>query len=199
MAWSVRLRGALDARPSRARVAPEQDHAAVALVVDPDGHLLFIRRAERAGDPWSGHLAFPGGRAEPGDADLRATAAREAEEELGLALHPQPDLGHLDDIFAVGVRRGPRPLLIRGHLWALPDRPELRPNPEVAAAFWWPIDHLLSLQGRVVKRWVHAGQPIQLPAVRLGEDELWGLSLQLVDDLLRRFGVEPPVVPILPG
>jgi hypothetical protein len=51
MAWSVRLRGALDARPSRARVAPEQDHAAVALVVDPDGHLLFIRRAKQTNNP----------------------------------------------------------------------------------------------------------------------------------------------------
>lgn len=198
MDWTDRVRGALSSRPSRARVGPDQDHAAVALVVDPAGSLLFIRRATRAGDPWSGQVAFPGGRAEPGDADLAATAAREAREELGLALEDAELIGQLDDLFAVGVRRGPRPLLIRPHVWAVPRRPALQPNPEVDRAFWWPLPHLVALEDRAVKPWTHGGQPIQLPAVRLGEDELWGLSLAMVDDLLRRLGVQPPVVPLVP-
>jgi 8-oxo-dGTP pyrophosphatase MutT (NUDIX family) len=180
-------------------MGPEQDHAAVAIVLDPQGDLLFIRRATRAGDPWSGHVAFPGGRAEPGDADLVATAAREAHEELGLELHPAELLGQLDDLFAVGVRRGPRPLLIRPYVWAIGHRPVLRPNAEVHQAFWWPMGHLAALQDREIKPWVHSGQAIQLPAVRLGSHELWGLSLAMIDDLLRRMGVQPPVVPLTPN
>src|SRR5262245_41364530 len=64
--------------------------AAVALVFcAPPGaepELLFIERARREGDPWSGHMAFPGGRRDPKDTDLAATAARETHEEVGLGL-----------------------------------------------------------------------------------------------------------------
>src|SRR5512138_157863 len=85
-----RLRERLAARA----VLPEDDDpalrwaaVAVVLVPSPDA-VLLIRRAERPGDPWSGHMALPGGRRESGDADLVATAIREAAEELGLALTP---------------------------------------------------------------------------------------------------------------
>ena len=46
--------------------------------------LLYIKRARRSGDPWSGHVSFPGGRGEPGDANVFATAGRELLEETGL-------------------------------------------------------------------------------------------------------------------
>ena len=53
--------------------------------------ILFIKRAEKPGDPWSGHMAFPGGHLEPKDADLKEhVACRETLEEIGLDLKPQP-------------------------------------------------------------------------------------------------------------
>ncbi len=72
------------------RVGIDAPRAAVALVLRDAGpggiELLFIRRAEHEKDPWSGHMGFPGGRAEPGDAGLEGTAVRETLEETGLDL-----------------------------------------------------------------------------------------------------------------
>src|SRR5207249_11060459 len=76
--------------------------AAVAVVLH-DGNdgieALFIHRAVRAGDTWSGQIAFPGGRREPTDADLRATAIRETREEIGVDLSNAERLGVLDDLY----------------------------------------------------------------------------------------------------
>ena len=57
--------------------------------------VLFIERAMRADDPWSGHMAFPGGRLEGGDDSARTAACRETREEVGLELSRAEYLGHL--------------------------------------------------------------------------------------------------------
>ena len=70
-------------------------HAAVAVVVteEPEGSILFVKRRERAGDPWSGHAAFPGGHHSGTDDSPAATAERETEEETGLALAREGRIG----------------------------------------------------------------------------------------------------------
>ena len=92
----------------------------VPFVAEADGwHLLFIRRAEHAGDPHSGQVAFPGGRFEPGDRDAAACALRETAEEIGLAPQDITVLGGLElqrthlgypVVPIVGVSRWPRPI-----------------------------------------------------------------------------------------
>lgn len=62
------------------------DFFAVDWVQNGDPEILFIKRAGRVGDRWSGHVAFPGGRRDPPDVDDRATAIRETREEVGLDL-----------------------------------------------------------------------------------------------------------------
>jgi 8-oxo-dGTP pyrophosphatase MutT (NUDIX family) len=82
--------------------------AAVAVILhDGDDGLetLFIHRAVRAGDTWSGQIAFPGGRREPGDGDLLVTAIRETHEEIGVALTAAERLGVLDDLSPVSSFR----------------------------------------------------------------------------------------------
>ena len=184
------LAGDLDARPGRRRAAPPgARRAAVAVILAPgeDGRarLLYIRRSEQEGDPWSGHMAFPGGRVDPGDADPRAAAVRETWEEVGLDLSGARWLGRLDE--RVTPRRaGPARLVITPHVFALDALPALRTNGEVAATHWFALDRLLAGEGRGTRTWRWRGVPVVLPAVRLDGTEIWGLTLRITDELLER-------------
>src|SRR5436305_12336697 len=104
-----RLRAGRTARPGIRIDASDGSRrlAAIALVLRPasgplgeiDPELLMIKRAEAEGDPWSGHVACPGGRMDPGDRDLAHTATRETWEETGVDLAADGRvLGTLDDI-----------------------------------------------------------------------------------------------------
>ena len=101
--------------PAADKAAAEPKRAAVAAVLRPGSNgpeVLLIRRAEHPNDPWSGHMAFPGGREDPCDADLFGTAVRETLEEVALDLTTNAALlGTLDDLPAVarGKRTPPGP------------------------------------------------------------------------------------------
>ena len=107
--------------------------AAVALVLRAREplELLLIKRATSERDPWSGHMALPGGRHEESDPDLAATAVREALEEIGLPLHRHAKpLGRLDD-----VRTHTGDMIVRPYVWSLEEPVVLSPNAEVAVVF----------------------------------------------------------------
>jgi 8-oxo-dGTP pyrophosphatase MutT (NUDIX family) len=156
---------------------------AVVLRDRPGGvELLFIVRQRRRGDRWSGHVAFPGGLAEPGDANDAATARRETAEEVGLAL-AEP-LGRLDDVMAAEPGSF-RPMPIAPIFFRAPEPAELRLDPrEVGEAFWVPLERLRGRRGRM---WHRLG-PIPLPfgMIELSGHRLWGLTLGMVDALLKR-------------
>src|SRR3989442_8572178 len=113
------VRRALRDRRPETVDAPEAWPAAVALILLEGAGLeaLFIRRAERADDPWSGQIALPGGRRGPHDADLAATAIRETNEETGVDLSSAERLGVLDDLYP----RTPTlpPVVVRPFVFAL--------------------------------------------------------------------------------
>ena len=180
------LARAVTARPARQVAARTwQERAAVSVIARPDGGLLFIRRSEREGDPWSGHMAFPGGRMETVDASTRAAAARESWEEVGLDPEIGAYVGALDDLESPpGTSR--RRLVISPHVWVLPRAPALRPNVEVAGVHWFGLSRLMLREGRGEFTYRFRDQPIQLPVVRLDQRDIWGLTLRIVDDLLER-------------
>ncbi len=149
--------------------------------------IAFIRRAQAVGDRWSGQVAFPGGKFEPGDADDLATATREVFEETGIVLRPEDCLGRLSDIQS----RSRGELLqfyIRPFVFWL-DRsfqPKLDPA-EAADFFWVPLETLRDPSQRCEYEWIHEGTPRKLPAIAVvGEPPLWGLTYFMALDLLNR-------------
>ena len=119
--------------------------AAVAMVLraaSEGPEVLFIERARHEADPWSGHMAFPGGRVDPGDPDPRAAAERETFEEVGLEIHGARYLGRLPDLTGRGAAREAG-LVISGHVYFLEqDRPLRIDANEVQQAFWFPLSDL---------------------------------------------------------
>lgn len=175
----ARLRRALD-RPIPA--PPARRRAAVAAILTPGDDLLFIHRAIREGDPWSGHVGLPGGRVDPGDESPLAAAIRETHEEIGLRLHVRQLLGPLTPIAPI---TNVTDLAIYPFLFAVEDDPVPVPNEEVQAVHRVSLERLLSDEGRTPMDWSWRGQPIKMPAVAFpGELQLWGLTLRVVDELL---------------
>jgi 8-oxo-dGTP pyrophosphatase MutT (NUDIX family) len=159
--------------------------AAVAVVLTPfPDSILLIRRAERTGDPWGGHMAFPGGRREPGDRDLLATALREAAEEVGIQLEPEHLAGTLDDV----VPRTPTlpPIAVRPYVFLSPGRPRLTLNVEVAAASWVTIDHLLHPGTHHPVRLDVAGHSRIVQAYELENAIVWGMTERILTSLLQQ-------------
>jgi 8-oxo-dGTP pyrophosphatase MutT (NUDIX family) len=157
--------------------------ASVALVLVPGrGGLdaLFIRRAQRADDPWSGHVALPGGRRDDSDADLLATAIRETAEEVGVALRPADLLGGLDDL---APRTPSLPaLLIRPYVFGLSSRPRTRLSDEVAGIMWLPLVELASRSGRTSVE--IRGARTEVDCFERGGVVVWGLTYRIVLGLL---------------
>ena len=144
---------------------------------------LFIHRAVRVGDTWSGQIAFPGGRREPGDADLLATAIRETLEEIGVDLSGAERLGILDDLHP----RTPvlPPVVVRPFVFALTKQPTIVPSPEVQDAFWVPFQALLApgVRGEITVD--HPGIPRRvLPSYTLGKRTIWGMSERILTPLI---------------
>lgn len=161
--------------------------AAVALVLrgesPDDAELLFIRRAEREGDPWSGHVAFPGGRRDASDETLEATVRRETREELSLALDRDAKLiGVLDDL---RPRSAALPsIAVRPFAFALLREVELVPNAEVHSVFWLPLRELRDPARATEHVFDRGGSRLRFPAYRWGPDVVWGMTERIVTQLL---------------
>ncbi len=169
---------------------PLRSRAAIALVVGPHDELLFIRRAERAGDPWSGDMAFPGGRAEPHDLHPRATAERETLEEVGLDLAGARFIGALPPMVSP-VRLPRRDFGIHPYVYAVDAWPPFTTSVEVAAVHHLALPRILSNEGRETFTYRGYGVERDLPCMRLDGTFVWGLTLRVVDDLAERLRAAP--------
>ena len=167
---------------------PARPRAAVSLVLrgpEAGPELLFIERARREGDPWSGHMAFPGGRVEPRDEHPRAAAERETLEEVGLSLSGAEHLGRLDDL--EGRHAGRRlPLVISAYVYHREDPDPLELNHEVETAFWVPLAKLLDPVHHVDYPHIPG-----YPGIQVGDPErhvVWGLTYRFLEMFLEALG-----------
>jgi 8-oxo-dGTP pyrophosphatase MutT (NUDIX family) len=171
-------RAAADGAPARAAVA-------LTFRVGDDGEpsLLMIQRAERSDDPWSGHIAFPGGRWSPNDESLEATAIRETREETGIDLAARGlVLGTLDELRP----RTPSlpPIIVTPFVAVIEPAVDLVLSDEVAAAFWVPVERLrhpdVARESEVHVR----GATWRVPSYVLEERVVWGMTERLLRRLL---------------
>ncbi|MEZ7979225.1 MAG: CoA pyrophosphatase [Myxococcota bacterium] len=175
--------------------------AAVALVlreVDGDLEALFIRRAEHDDDPWSGDLAFPGGRLDPGDADAQAAAERESREELSLDLSGARRLGRISDVLghAESIR-------VSAFVYGIEGDPKLVPNYEIAEAFWSPLAHSTAADRQEMRDFTYANVVSTLPTIRLLDDPrapvLWGITYKFMDEFMTTIDRPIPFMPWVEG
>ena len=188
------MRSLADQPPVVVQPEPHMRLAAILLALrarsDGEPELLMIKRADAEGDPWSGHVACPGGRMEPDDRDLAVTAVRETFEETGVDVARDGRLlGHLDDISP----RTPAlpPIVIRPYVALVRAGVEIAPSREVAAAFWVPVSALREQTAWGIGR-VQVGSVLREVSVfQHGEYIVWGLTERVLRQFLDYIG-EPP-------
>jgi len=161
--------------------------AAVALIFrlgkDDALELLFIKRAEYAGDPWSGQIAFPGGRVEAGDASLAETAIRETREETGIDLTREGMvIGTLDDLRPRIV--GLPPIVVRPYVSLLDRREPLVLSPEVALSFWLPFAAMARTESWHDETVSARGIQINARVFHHQEHVIWGMTERILAQLL---------------
>ena len=155
--------------PGEPHEPPGEAMAGVAITLaGPSLKTLMIKRAERKGDPWSGQVAFPGGRRERYDRSLLETATRETKEEVGIDLR--------------------RSAIYLGHLCAFLMRGEERvePNAEVSSYRWIPMEVFLRQNSRSTYALKRGGEHVKVPACVYQDYIIWGLSYRMISALLGR-------------
>lgn len=157
----------------KSREPDDSAHAAVALLLaEPEGtpSILLVKRATRVSDPWSGHMAFPGGRRGHGDVNLMATATRETWEETGIDLNRCTPIGNLDSLFST-VRPDMR---VQPFIFTSEEPPEVTLNQELIAHYWIPLDELAESLGktRIGSR--------DFPAYLIEGEAVWGLTYRML-------------------
>ena len=179
--------------PNRSPERRSQRRSAVALLIrerETDGtEVLMIERSHREGDPWSGHMAFPGGRMDADDAHSYDAAKRETREEIGFDIDAGGRyLGRLSDI-NTHLRSGSSAMLVTPFVFALEGTPELALNHEVADTLWVPLAFFADAGNRDCMQWQHDGMELQLPCYFFQGRRIWGLSLGMLDEFLRVAGL----------
>ena len=167
--------------------------AAISILIKPGqespAELLFIRRAAHPKDPWSGHMAFPGGRHEKEDHSFRHTAERETFEELGLKnLEDFSFLGALSPV-TTQARHLHQPLEVFPYVyWTNLEsfkKGYFQPDKkEVDNYHWISIEHFLDLTQVSMQSVSIKTKTLHWPAIRFEKNKIWGLSYIILSELM---------------
>jgi 8-oxo-dGTP pyrophosphatase MutT (NUDIX family) len=179
---AARPRGALGDLEARRPLVPPQDlvPAAVLVLLErvPGYSMVFTKRTTQV-DHHKGEVSFAGGMRDPGDADPRATALREAHEEIGVEPRAVTILGELDRLVTVtGFEVTPVVAAVDAGI-------ELRANPaEVEKVLRVPLHHLRDAgQWFEEERWWR-GEAYRLRSCRFEDCVIWGATSRILQNFL---------------
>jgi 8-oxo-dGTP pyrophosphatase MutT (NUDIX family) len=144
-------------------------------------NILFIERAERAGDPWSGDIAFPGGKGEFTDASKLITAIRETKEEIGLDLYEKDCIGKLSNLSLESSHN----FSIFPYVFQKIKYGEFKLDiEEVADCFWVDLNNFLNISNYYSTIEVFKGDKYTVPYIMLNNKKVWGITYILLAELL---------------
>jgi 8-oxo-dGTP pyrophosphatase MutT (NUDIX family) len=170
---------ARDVRPA----ADGRKRAAVAALIHDDPtnpRVLLMKRVEREGDPWSGHISLPGGGFQATDGDLLATSIRETEEELGIDLRQTRLIGPLPALSPLSA--GPMGIEVTPFAFVTEVAPPTHVGPEALSAFWLPLG--LASAGTYDGEFTYPGTDRKFPAWNYEGFTIWGMTWRIVADLI---------------
>ncbi len=172
-----------ESRPGLGNVERRRAAVAVLLHDEPAGpRVLLMKRAERPGDPWSGHISLPGGRHERFDADLHATAIRETREEVGVELSGARFLGQLTALMP--ATSGPNGIEVTPFVFLTEVAVEPTCGPEALSAFWLPLE--TAAAGAFDTTYTYPDSGLTFPSWTYDGHVIWGLTRRIIDDVLAK-------------
>lgn len=162
-------------------------HASVLMILKYDDlgySLLFIKRPESERDPFSGHMAFPGGRMESVDNDKLDTAIRETKEEVGIDIVKSGKvLGSLDDVNPNNPRA--RKYVVTPYLSILNEEVTIIPDPrEVEKTVWVPMRHLVDGRNKEIRIRERDGREVEDYAYNYEQYLIWGMTGRILHQFL---------------
>lgn len=169
--------------------------AAVTTILKPDNlnHelvMLFLKRNARVDDPWSGHIAFPGGRFIEQDRDILSTAARELMEETGIDMRDCEILGALNEVTPSSFRS----IQVTPFVILAPEKVYINLDQnEIERFFWIPVSYFRDQLNIRPHSIVRLGLKTEVPSYKFVEENvIWGLTFRIIQDLIERMGREAP-------
>jgi 8-oxo-dGTP pyrophosphatase MutT (NUDIX family) len=162
-------------------------HASVLLILkrsDLGYSLLFIKRPESERDPFSGHMAFPGGRMERVDNNKLDTAIRETKEEVGINIVKSGQvLGALDDVNPNNPRA--RNFVVTPFLSVLNEEVTIIPDTkEVERTIWVPMPHLVDGRNKEIRIRERDGREVEDYAYNYEQYLIWGMTGRILHQFL---------------
>lgn len=175
------------ARPEKRGPAPSAE-ASVAVVLratDPL-QMLLVRRSISESDPWSGHMALPGGRREPVDGSSLDTAIRETREECGLELDPAAGLGQLAPVSPQSLKLPT--LRVSPFVFGVdPSAQAYVASRELDAIFWVSLDELLDPANHQSVQIPLISTVREFPAYTVAGQTVWGMTYRVVSRFLQHY------------
>ena len=154
--------------------------AAVSMIIRGEDRpcVLLIRRADRQGDPWSGQIAFPGGKMQPEDGTAAKTAIRETMEEVGINLDRSASFIGYGEVAVTQtgtMEVVPAVFLLRSEVG-------VTPNEEVASYCWADLHKLTGSKTTYTLNL--GGKAVQMPAFQVGDYVVWGLTHRILSSVV---------------